>query len=177
LNGIMIDITLPAAAVAAALTDLDREVHEVRENWSERIDDYLRNLDPPVIIGPGKPGIPWCAAALQFWLDAGAKLVGVPNPLDGVKLEAYVQSYYQFAKAGVGCRLLAGDERPRTGDIFMIWSSGLKRYAHTGLVLVPTEGKFSTVEGNSNTTGSREGVAVISKNRLIGASVRFIRYS
>ena len=43
----------------------------------EKVRDYLSNIDPPINVAA-----PWCAAAIQYWSDAAARLLGVDNPLD-----------------------------------------------------------------------------------------------
>ncbi|MCG8323756.1 MAG: CHAP domain-containing protein [Cytophagales bacterium] len=55
---------------------------------------------------------------------------------------------------------------PRSGDVFMIWYSRVKRPAHIGFVERWEDKWVIPVEGNTNDDGSREGDGVYRKRRL-----------
>jgi len=81
---------LQIATLGVALGEVSQRVREVGgNNQGPRIQEYLNNLDPPI-----HEAAPWCAAGLHFCADTAAMGLGVPNPLDAVRLEAYVQSYW-----------------------------------------------------------------------------------
>lgn len=55
---------------------------------------------------------------------------------------------------------------PKAGDVFYVFHPDKGRYAHCGFVKA-VDGKWiATIEGNSNTNGSREGHSVVSLRRL-----------
>lgn len=147
---------LYAAALGAAMHDLRRGVREMRENWSKEIEHMLRNAGITV-------PAPWCAAAVQDWSDSGALALGVKNPLDTVKLQAYVPSYVEWAREnGKLCKV--EDAQP---GMIVAYKFG-KRYDHIGMVLTPPKyvmTQFESIEGNTNEDGQREGVKVLQKRR------------
>jgi hypothetical protein len=78
-------------------------------------------------------------------------------------------------------------EKPALGDVFLLHSKELKRFAHTGVVveLVQSYGSgaeasyvCTTVEGNTNADGSRNGNTTLRKTRRfsIANGDRFIRW-
>lgn len=147
--------------------------HKVREeggnNRGPRIREYLENTDPPINIAA-----PWCAAAVQYWSDAAARVLGVENPLDAVRLEAYVQSYHDhFAPDGI---VTAAEAEP--GDL-VLYSFGGQRWDHIGLVAqAPTDSTVWSVEGNTSDANQRDGDVVTIKPRALDRSydVTFIRW-
>lgn len=158
-------------ALGIAACDAD---HKVREeggnNRGPRIFDYLRGTDPPINVAA-----PWCAAAVQYWSDLAARTLGTDNPLDAVKLEAYVQSYHDWAEER-GALVDATQARP--GDLVLFDFHG-NRWDHIGLLaqLPDGDGAFWTVEGNTNEAGSREGDGVLFKPRKLGDyPVSFVRW-
>jgi hypothetical protein len=75
-----------------------------------------------------------------------------------------VQTFKNFKEAGYDCH-----ERPKPGDI-VIWqkyAEGKETWqGHAGLVIsVAQDGSFHTIEGNTNSTGGREGDTVAEKIR------------
>lgn len=159
---------LALVALGVATCDADHKVKEEGgNNKGPRIFQYLRNVDPPINIAAA-----WCAAALQYWFDVAARTLGVKNPLDGVRLEAYVQSYHDFLMP----QHAVEPNAVLPGDIVM-FHFGEERWDHIGIVAVPPndQGVFFSVEGNTNEAGSREGDGVLLKPRNVGPKVCFAR--
>lgn len=146
-----------------ALSELDQGVHEVpgKPNTGPRIKQYLANIDPPIAAAA-----PWCAAYVQYCADLVAKFSLLKNPLDDVKLEAYVQSYFDWAaKAGT----VVSAEKALPGDL-VLYSFGKQRFDHIGFLLDPgvgEDGAFRAVEGNTDDEGGREGIKVAVRIRTI----------
>lgn len=165
------DIRLVTLGVAAAEAD-----HRVREeggnNRGPRIRAYLENIDPPITVAA-----PWCAAFVQYCSDLAARTLGVPNPLDEVRQEALVQSYYEHL---MGNTLSAHDVS--SGDLVLFKFGTSDRWNHIGLIAQPPRhgGRtFWTVEGNTSDESQRDGDAVAMKPREIGAGypVAFITWA
>ncbi len=158
---------LPLRAVALGVGCCDAD-HRVREeggnNRGERVRQYLANIDPPI-----NAAAPWCAASVQYWSDVAARVLGILNPLDDVRLEAYVQDYYDtFAHQEV----LPEDVEP--GDL-VLFSFGGERWDHMGLVAqAPRPGTttFFSLEGNTSDESQRDGDAVVVKPRNLNAGYR-----
>lgn len=168
---------LPLVTLGLALAEVDHLVREdAGPNRGERIDRYNANTDPPV-----PPGSPYCAAGVQYVADVAAKALDVYNPLDAVRLEAYVQSYHDWAKEG-GLFVPV----PRRGDLVLFSFGGL-RFDHIGIVARDLDrlGRFQSVEANtspgvglSDRERQREGDGWYRKERRIegGYPVRFVRW-
>lgn len=167
----MTGLELVALGFAAAEAD-----HAVREaggpNTGPRIRKYLANVDPPINVAA-----PWCAAFVQYCADRAAALAGAPNPLDAVKLEAYVQSYHEWAKkAGA----IVPPEKAEPGDLVLYDFHGT-RWDHIGILVVRPDADswFRAIEGNTNEAGSRDGDGVFFKLRRLnnGYPVEFVRWA
>lgn len=70
-------------------------------------------------------------------------------------------------------------DEPGPGDVFGLWFPSKQRVAHVGLITDWQPGnKYTlTIEGNTNTAGSREGDGVYSKRRLKAQLYRVSRWA
>lgn len=111
-------------------------------------------------------GYSWCAAFVYWCFREAARSLNISNPL--VKTGG-VLKHWQLTKA-------PKIKMPRVGDIFILDHG--KGLGHTGIVkMVDTVTKtFTTIEGNSNSKGSRTGGMVCSNTRKISDAIGFIRY-
>ena len=133
-------------------------------NQGPRIREFALNADPPI-----HTAVPWCALAVQFHSDLAARTLGVPNPLDDVKLEAYVQNYFDTL-----ARLEVDASQARAGDL-VLYSFGGERWDHIGVVSKPPRvgsSLFQAVEGNTSSESERDGDAVALKARDLSGSYR-----
>jgi hypothetical protein len=170
-------IVLASAALGIAMGEADHRVREEGgENKGARIRQYLDNLDPPIA-----SAAPYCAAFIQYCADLAARGLGMPNPLDEVRLEAYVQNY-----ADTLSHLVVGPSIAGPGDLVLFYNfSGnppeRARWDHMGFVMQPVrDGTFFTVEANTGPAGGRDGNGVYVKPRTLDdgdAEPRFIRWS
>lgn len=120
-------------------------VKETSANWSKYIKIYLN------FVGLFSPQ-PWCAAYLVFQVHKAAGQLGIKA---------------RIPKTG-GCQVIYNwaekngyvSTTPTKNSIFLQWHEELNRYAHTGFVQDVKGTKFRTIEGNSNSDGSREGYEV-----------------
>lgn len=167
-------MTIRSATLGFAICEVSHEVSEQGgSNRGPRVDEYLQNTSPPINIAA-----PWCAAFIQFCSDTVCRMLpGAENPLDAVKLEAYVQSYYDWASER---GLLVAPEDTQPGDL-ALFSFGGERFDHIGFVLGPLnpDGSFATIEGNTGDRSQRNGDGVFRKIRSTEAAygVRFVRWS
>ena len=127
-------------------------------------------------------GQPWCAAFVHhagYWshYDFAAGRSSWPLPAT-----ASCHTLGVFARAKGILR-----EEPRAGDVFLLWSPSLARFAHTGVIAnvqkigtMPGVYPWSicdTVEGNTNVDGGREGTSVRRRIRRFDRLDRFIRWA
>jgi hypothetical protein len=109
---------------------------------------------------------PWCAA---FAWCMGADELEADWPV--VKTGS-CQAIYTWAKK----EKLLRDE-PEPGDLFLMYHPELSRYAHVGYVRTVRSDELDTVEGNTNTNGSREGWGVFAKTRARTPRLAFVRWA
>ena len=163
---------LQSVTLGIAIGEMDQDVREEGgENRGSRIAEYRANCEPPI-----PDPVPWCALFIQYITDVVCRTLRERNPLDSVKLEAYVQSYYDWA-AAEGKIVTAGAAVP--GDLALFNFRG-ERFDHIGIVLAPPDesGVFRTIEGNTNEAGSREGDGVFEKSRTTARyPVVFVRWA
>lgn len=164
---------LYAGALAAACSDERRHVRE--EGGANRGPVVVHMLRNAAISVPA----PWCAAAVQDWTDSAAAALDVPNPLDDVSREALVADYAAWAtKHG---RVIDRPSLAPPGALVLFRFSGV-RWDHIGLLRFPPASDaagtlFSTIEGNTNGSGSREGDGVYRRTRKLWADVMFVGWA
>jgi hypothetical protein len=133
-------------------------------NTGVQVNKYLASVG----LGPGSP---WCAAFVFYCINQAAKDIGVPNPF---VRSAYCPDLESWAKRH-GCLY----STPEAGDVFLHYSkpSGerYRRASHTGFVTA-VDGQVKTIEGNTNTSGSRSGIGVFRLTRSL-ANMKFIRWA
>jgi hypothetical protein len=150
---------LAAAFVAIAVGELGtREVGT--SNRGPRVDEYLRAAGC-------EPGQPWCAGfvawcARRLGAQAGADLAWCYS--------AYCPDLAIWGKShGV-----AEKGRAAAGMVMVQYHSELGRYAHTGIVEKVDGSKVTCIEGNTNSSGGRSGVAVMRQVRDLGDRYLYI---
>ena len=154
-----VNLTNPLCLLALQFAKAEIGTKEEPGNKGPKVKSYLNSVGL-------NEGNSWCAAFVYWCFDQAARSLKVPNPL--VKTGGVLR-HYQLTK-GVKVKM------PRPGDIGIIdHGHGL---GHEVLVKTvnPADGSYTTVEGNSNTTGSREGTEVCSNKRQIKSTLGFIRY-
>ena len=127
-------------------------VTEVGHNGGPQVTAYLRATGLPA-------GNPWCAAFVAWCIGQAEAQTGVKCPLP--------------KSASCDVLLEWGRKRgllknsPQPGDLFLRLESPTDA-VHTGFVTgVPAAGSFTTMEGNTNAAGGREGVMVRSHTRVV----------
>lgn len=162
-------IPLRHLTLGRALADLERVREDEGPNLSAEIRAMFAALDPPIEISDdAEAGYPWCAAAVQWWSDGAANLHGLRNPLDRVRREAYVPDYAAAVEAAGWVVELADADQ----GCLAIFNFRGRRWDHIGLVadaprLEDGRVVITTVDGNSNTAGSRDGDRVVRKTRRV----------
>lgn len=101
----------------------------------------------------------WAGTNFQAWCQAFASWVLDQVGL-GIGKVAYVPTAVGLFKATD--RLFA---TPQRGDLFFLWFPSKSRYAHVGFVDRVDGDWIVTLEGNSNSGGSRTGGMVVSNRR------------
>lgn len=164
----------PALLVAAANSFIGL-AEEGGDNHGQMIERFLAAVHQP-------PGEPWCAAFVYH--------VGYYSHYNHV---SRISSWPLPATASCYELGLFAERKgvlthwPEVGDVFLKYNRKLGRFAHTGIVVGVDEGDpledvgvhvCTTIEGNTNDDGSRNGTATLRKvRRFVEADGdRFIRW-
>lgn len=150
------------ALIAEARRYLNVVEEPKNSNRGVCIDYWIREagLDPA-------GAFPWCAA---FVGQMGRQAVGASWPVPRTAGVAAIAAW--AATKGLVSNVGAG------GDLFLLWSEQLKRFAHIGIVTDynVTTGEYKTIEGNTNGGGSREGFGVFARVRRADGKTKFVRW-
>lgn len=135
--------------VAASYTKYIGVREKTGNNDGTEVEHFLK------MVGLAK-GNPWCAAYVYTcFAEAGIKNV----PKSGYSPTWFPNNKVIFANNK--------GQPPNSGDVFGLWFSSKGRIAHVGFIDEWGEGSYvTTVEGNTNEAGSREGDGVYRKRRL-----------
>jgi hypothetical protein len=169
----------PASALlAGVLSFAGSEIGTLEQplgsNRGPRVDQYLRAVG----IDPASGSFPWCAAFVYFCFRETATRLGTPNPL--LKTASVLDHWNRAGQAGTR-RISAAEcaDNPglvQPGMIFIL-STG-NGSGHTGLVESVAGVQLTTLEGNTNMSGSREGIGVFrhTMRRLSQINKGFLAY-
>ena len=145
-------------------------------NRGQVVELFLRQVRQP-------PGQPWCAAFVHhvgYWshFDHVTRASRWPLPAT-----ASCWELGEFARVRA---VLRSDPEP--GDVFLVHSAELRRFAHTGIVVgvvkvasspAGTVYTCTTIEGNTSEDGSREGRTTALRQRTLSiqSGDRFVRWT
>jgi hypothetical protein len=153
---------LLAHALSIAVGEEASKVREIPRNSNRgpRVEEYLRRTD----LGPGHA---WCCAFVYWCFDEAAKARERANPM--VKTAGCLDHWNRAKESGAN-RILKrhavndpGLIRP--GMVFIMDYGG--GAGHTGFVESTAGGLLSTLEGNTDASGTREGGGVYRLTRKV----------
>ena len=169
-------VPLTPALLVAAANSFVGFTEQGGDNRGQVVERFLAEVHQ-------RPGQPWCAAFVYHvgyhsHYDGSTRISTWPLPAT-----ASCQELFGFARA----RNVLRDE-PEIGDVFLHYSQELRRYAHTGIVTAVDDPDragirdvhvCTTIEGNTNEDGSREGFATLRKIRTFREvdGHKFIRWT
>lgn len=164
---------LTKEVVAFATTQIGVLEKPLGSNSGPEVNKYL------AAVGLG-PGHFWCVAFTYFCYQQAAGHLGVANP--HVKT-AGVLDHWNRAKTQPGATRIttnAAINNPALvtpGSLFIIDNGG--GFGHTGIVAGIVSGLLETIEGNTNSGGSSNGIGVFKRNsrKINTINKGFIKYS
>jgi hypothetical protein len=163
--------SLPDAVLKMAQGQLGQSEEPVGSNSGPMVNEYLKCVGL-------NPGYAWCQAFVYWCYNSAAKQLHLTNPMYRT---AGVHDCWNHQNAK-GVKLLKTDaltqpERLKAGDQFILLF-GVNE-GHTGIIEKVEGTTIYTIEGNSNTNGSREGYEVVRHQRSLNdaALQGFIQYS
>jgi len=149
-------MSLQEKALKMAITQLGQAEKPLGSNWGHPVQDYLKSVNI------GFPAS-WCMAFVYWCFN---EVSNSNNPL--VKTGGVLNAWN---KADVKYKV-TGDPQP--GDIFIMdFGKGL---GHTGIVEKVDSTFVYTIDGNTNDSGSREGIEVCRKQRPRSKMKGYLRY-
>jgi hypothetical protein len=162
-------MTLTDKALEIARTQIG--VKETGTNSGPEVDKYLAAVGL-------RPGFAWCVAFTFWCYQEAAKTLSLPNP--HIRTAGVLDHYNRAPRVGanrIGVQAaLITPTRIKPGMLFVMrFQGGL---GHTGFVVSVdyAEKTIRTLEGNTNSKGGREGVAVMERLRPIKSCHGFIDY-
>ena len=160
--------TLLDEAVKFALTQVGVMEKPVGSNRGPEVDKYLASVGVP-------PGNFWCAAFVYFCFNKAAENLGRKNPL--VKTGGCLAHWNgTTAKKIKAADAVNNPSLIKPGHIFIIDHGGGN--GHTGIVQKVEGGFLHTIEGNSNSDGSNNGIGVFNlhNRKLATVNKGYIEY-
>ncbi len=115
----------------------------------------------------GLQGAPWCST---FLMTMGRLALGDRWPYP---MKPEVSSVQWVAKQAKEIEIIG--DRPEVGD-FLCVSKGIDYWGHIALVTGVSGDTVRTIEGNTNNSGSSEGVGVYVLSRLYKPADRLVRW-
>lgn len=138
----------------------------VGSNRGPEVDQYIRRVG----LDPAADAYPWCVAFLYWVFDEAARLRSVANPLPKT---AGVISLWRLSGKSDATVVRSADVSAsliKPGMIFLYDLGGGK--GHAGLIIGVNATTVTTIEGNTNNGGSREGYGVFRRSsRPLSTSV------
>lgn len=146
---------LALAALAKAVSQIGVMEDPVGSNMGREVEEYLKSTGLP-------GGHFWCMAFVHWCFQEAAKERGVPNPFP--RTAGVLRAWNDSAGMRISkATALANPARVTPGAVFIIdFGTGM---GHTGFVRANNGGVLTTVEGNTNPTGSSNGIGVFELKR------------
>jgi hypothetical protein len=142
---------------------------------TDLVERMARNTSYMIGLGPGYA---WCCAFVYWCFDEAAKNAGRPNPMVRT---AGCLDHWKRAPSHGGRRIMKDEavDDPgllQPGTVFIMDYGG--GAGHTGFVERIDGGHMTTIEGNTDASGTREGGGVYRlKRKLVSVNKGFIDYS
>ena len=139
-----------------------RELRDAAGNWtndSPEIRSYMRSVGAP-------SGVAWCAGFAYYGVDLVTARHKVDNPLVRT-------AWCPTIKADARTRGIL-HTRPQAGDMGLLLNSNGEAF-HVYYVVAVDGDWVRTIEGNTNTAGSPEGIGVFERTRSVSSSV-YVRW-
>lgn len=165
---------LTSEGLRVAATQIGVLEQPIGSNRGPQVDAYLRAVG----LDPAAGSFAWCAAFVYWCFAQASSTLGKPNPL---VCTAGVLDHWNRAGARGATRITteeacAQPSLVEPGAIFVVTTGGGN--GHTGLVERLEGVRLTTIEGNTNDGGSREGIGVFRRTARTISSINrgFLRY-
>ena len=158
--------SLATAALAFAVEEIGQMEDPAGSNRGVKVDEYARTVG----LRP-ESALPWCAAFVYWCFKQAADTDAVTNPV--IKTAGVLDHWNKAGTRGVrrvlGATAKNSPELVQPGFVFIMdFGNGA---GHTGIIESVDGGRLTTIEGNTNDGGSREGVGVFRRSERKIASI------
>lgn len=141
-------MNLSEKALEIAISQVGKDEKPHGSNWGEPVKSYLNS------VGINFPAS-WCMAFVFWCFQEASKVLKVKNT--AIKTGGVLPAWNKALPS-------QKSNNPQVGAVFIMdFGKGL---GHTGIVKSFDDKFIYTIEGNTNDTGSREGIEVCNKKRL-----------
>jgi hypothetical protein len=149
---------LSQKALEIAITQIGKQENPLGSNWGEPVQSYLRS------VGIGFPAS-WCMAFIYWCFKNASIVLDIQN--NAIKTGGVLKAWNDSPK-------IIKSNVPSIGSVFIMdFGKGL---GHTGIVEKFDSVNIYTIEGNTNDTGSREGIEVCRKTRKRNTIKGYLNY-
>mgnify|MGYP000213922415 CR=1 FL=1 len=149
---------LSEKALEIAISQIGQDEKPHGSNWGLPVKNYLQS------VGINFPAS-WCMAFIYWCFSEASKQLKVTNA--AIKTGGVLAAWNKAEKT-------KKSSTPSIGSVFIMdFGHGL---GHTGIVKSFDDKFIYTIEGNTNDTGSREGIEVCNKKRLRTSIKGYINY-
>ncbi len=151
------------AALGIAISQIGVREAPPGSNRGREVDDYLRSVGLDPAHGP-PGGYSWCMSFVYWCFHQAAAPGATPFPRKAACLDVFATVRQQVPDRIITrADAIAAPGTIRPGMVFILDHGG--GHGHTGFVRQSAGGALKTVEGNTNTDGSNNGVGVFELNR------------
>lgn len=147
------------SVLSIAISQIDVVERPLYSNSGPEVDGYLRSTN----LGPG---FPWCMSFVYWCFQGASNNLGISNPL--VKTAGCLEQWNRSTLQKINnSQAVNNPSLIKPGSIFIMDFGGGK--GHTGIVETISGGYINTIEGNTSTSQTREGIGVFRASRKINS--------
>jgi hypothetical protein len=146
-------------AVGIARSQVGKMENPLGSNRGPEVDGYLRSVG----LNPAGSSFPWCAAFVYFCFEQAAAKLGVANPAiqDAGVLDCWNKAGHMPVHRIAASEASSTPSLIKPGMVFVLKTGAST--GHMGLIEKIQGAQLTTIEGNTNLNGSREGIGVFER--------------
>jgi hypothetical protein len=160
--------------IQVAVGEIGTMENPLGSNRGPRVDQYLKAVG----LDPSSGSFPWCAAFVYFCFQQAASALSIPNPAirDAAVLDVWNRAGSQGVRRIANAEASSTPSLVQPGCVFAIKTGSAE--GHMGLVEKVAGVALTTIEGNTNNNGSREGIGVFRRTgrTISNINLGFIQY-
>jgi Putative peptidoglycan binding domain/CHAP domain len=161
-------------AIEIALSQVGNMENPLGSNRGPEVDGYLRSVG----LNPAGGSFPWCAAFVYFCFQQAATQLGVANPAiqDAGVLDCWNKAGRMPVHRIAASEAITIPSLIKPGMVFVLKTGAST--GHMGLVEKVQGNRLTTIEGNTNVSGAREGIGVFERvgRTIPGINLGFLDY-